>query len=82
MGGVVSWGTGVLLTKCSKQKLNIKSLTEDEVVGVSYFLPNYIWMWMFLEAQEYSVHTNILYQDNQSAMKIKRDGKLSCGQKS
>ena len=82
MGGAISWGTGVLLTKCSKQKLNTKSSTEAEVVGVSDSLPNAIWTWMFLEAQGYPVHMNILYQDNQSAMKIEINGKLSCGQKS
>lgn len=42
-GGAVSWGWGVLLTKCQKQKLNTKSSTEGEIVGVSDFMPNMIW---------------------------------------
>ena len=45
-------------------------------------LPNVIWKCMFLETQGHPIHTNILYQDNQSAMKIKFNGKLSRGQKS
>ena len=49
MGGAISWRTGVLLTKCSKLKLNTKSSTEAEVIGVSYFLSNVILTWMFLE---------------------------------
>ena len=80
-GGAISWGTGLFLTKCSKQKLNTKSLTEAKVVQVSDFLPNVIWMRVFLGSQGYQVHSNILYQDNQSAVKIEINGKSSCGQK-
>ena len=80
-GGAISWGRGVLLTKCQKQKLNVKSSTKGEIVGVSDFLPNMIWARMFLEAQGYKLVDNILYQDNQSAMKIIKNGKRSSGQK-
>jgi len=69
-GGVMSWGWGVLLTKCQKQKLNTKSSTEGEIVGVSDFLPNVIWVRMFLEAQGFEIKKIILYQDNQSSIKI------------
>jgi hypothetical protein len=80
-GGVMSWGWGVLLTKCQKQKLNTKSSTEGEIVGVSDFLPNVIWARMFLEAQGFRIKKNILYQDNQSSIKIEKNGKRSSGQK-
>ena len=59
-GGAISWGTGELLTKFSKQKLNTESSTEAEVVGVSDFLPNVIWTQMFLEARGCPVHKNII----------------------
>ena len=36
---------------------------------------------MFLEAQGYKLKENILYQDNQRAIKIKKNGKLSSRQK-
>ena len=36
---------------------------------------------MFLEAQCFILKTNVLYQDNQSAMKIEQSGRLSSGQK-
>ena len=42
-GGVMSWGWGVVLSMCKKQKLNTKSSTEGEIVGVSDYLPNVIW---------------------------------------
>ena len=80
-GGCMSWGWGVLLTKCQKQKLNTKSSTEGEIVGVSDFLPNVIWTRMFLEAQGIVIKENIVYQDNQSSMKILKNGKRSSGQK-
>lgn len=80
-GGAISFGWGVLLTKCQKQKLNTKSSTEGEIVGVSDFLPNMIWARMFLEEQGFILKENILYQDNQSAIKIIKNGKRSSGQK-
>ena len=80
-GGVMSWGWGVVLSMCKKQKLNTKSSTEGEIVGVSDYLPNMIWGKMFLEAQGYKIKENTLYQDNQAAMKILKNGKASSGQK-
>merc|ERR1712113_629732 len=80
-GGASSWGWGVVNTKCQKQKLNVKSSTEGEIVGVSDFLPNMIWARMFLEEQGYTIKKNTLYQDNQSSMKIILNGKRSSGTK-
>ena len=80
-GGAISFGWGVLLTKCQKQKLNTKSSTEGEIVGLSDFLPNMIWATMFLQEQGFILKENILYQDNQSAIKIEKNGKRSSGQK-
>ena len=74
-GGVMSWGWGVVLSMCKKQKLNTKSSTEGEIVGVSDYLPNVIWGRMFLEAQGYNIKENTLYQDNQAAMKILKNWK-------
>lgn len=80
-GGCISFGRGVLLTKCQKQKLNVKSSTEGEIVGVSDFLSNMIWARMFLGAQGFDLTTNTLFQDNQSAIKIIQNGKRSSGPK-
>ena len=80
-GGVMSWGWGVLLNKCQKQKLNSKSSTEAEIVGVRDYLPNVMWTRMFLEAQGFKIEENIPFRDNQSAIKIEENGKASIGQK-
>ena len=70
IGGAMPWGWGVLLSKCQKQKLNTKSSTESEIVGVSDYLPSVIWASMFLEAQRFIIEENIPFQDNQIAIKI------------
>lgn len=81
-GGAMSFGRGVVCTKSTKQKLNTKSSTEAEVVGASDYLPNTIWLRMFLEAQGYIIEESLYYQDNESAMKIELNGWRSTGSKS
>lgn len=80
-GGCSSFGWGVLMTMCQKQKLMVKSSTEGETVGASDFLPNMIWARMFLEEQGYRLVENILFQDNQSAIKLEKNGRMSSGRK-
>jgi len=65
-----------------KQKLNTKSSTEAELVGATNFLPNMIWVWMILEGQGYDISENYFAQDNQSTMRLEKNGRTSCGQKS
>ena len=60
-GGVMSLGHGTFLQKSRKQKLNTKSSTEAEVVGVADMLPYNIWLRIFLESQGYILTENILY---------------------
>jgi Reverse transcriptase (RNA-dependent DNA polymerase) len=54
-GGVISLGIGGIACKSTKQKLNTKSSTEAELVGASDYLPNTLWVKMFLEAQGYTI---------------------------
>ena len=77
-GGCMSFGWGVIHAKSSKQKINTKSLTESEIVGVSEYLPYDIWIMMFLEAQGYPLKQNILFQDDQSSIKIEKNGRNAC----
>ena len=81
-GGVISFGTGGLLCKSSKQKLNTKSSTESELVGASDYLPNTLWAKMFMEAQGYPTSQCVFEQDNESAIKLEKNGRSSCGPKS
>jgi hypothetical protein len=60
-----------------RQRLNTRSLTEAELVGVNDAMNMVLWSRLFLEAQGFTVTDNILYQDNQSAMLLEKNGKMS-----
>ena len=77
-GGIISMGTGALHCKSSTQKLNTKSTTESELVGVSESLPYDIWFLLFYKEQGYDIDLNILFQDNESAVKMETNGRNSC----
>jgi hypothetical protein len=81
-GGIMSLGTGGFLPKSMKQKLNTKSSTEAEVVGASDYLPHTLWVKMFMEAQGYTIDESYLEQDNESAIKLEKNGRSSAGAKS
>jgi hypothetical protein len=76
-GGGVSLGRGFPIVSSIKQKLNTRSSTEAEVVGVDDFMPAICWTRFFMKAQGYEVNDNVLYQDNQSAMLLEKNGKAS-----
>ena len=50
-GGIMSMGTGAIHTRSTKQKLNVKSSTEAEIVGTSDYVSYNVWMQIFLEVQ-------------------------------
>ena len=60
-----------------KQKVNTKSSTESELVGVDDYMPMIIWVKYFLEAHGYIVSNNLLHQDNQSSVKLEQNGKAN-----
>ena len=76
-GGTMSLGKGSIYSTSVRQKLNTKSSTEAELVGVDDVMPQIIWTRLFLEAQGYGVHESRIYQDNQSAMLMEKNGKAS-----
>ena len=82
IGGVMSHGLGIIHTQSSRQKLNTKSSSELEVVGVSDYVPYPIWVELFLGDQGYDLQENIVYEDNQSLMKLEKNGRKLCRQKS
>ena len=77
-GGAMSMGVGIIHGKSGKQRLNVKSSTEAELVGVSEYLPYNIWLLMFLEGQGYIIKNNILYQDNKSTILMLKNGRNPC----
>jgi hypothetical protein len=81
-GGLISFGTGGLVCKSNKQKLNAKSSTQAQVEGANDYLPNALWVQMFMEAQRYPICKTHFKQDNESAIKMKKNGRASAGPKS
>ena len=66
--GGLTTGRGFPVTSPKKQKLNTRSSTESEVVGVDDFMPGLIWTRNFMKAQDYDVVEKIIFQDNKSEM--------------
>ena len=80
-GGGLTMGTGFPIMTSTKQKLNTRSSTETEIVGVDDMMPGILWSRLFLEAQGYGVNENIVFQDNQTAMLLEKNGKASSGKR-
>lgn len=76
-GGVLTLGKGAIYGTSTRQKINTKSSTEAELVGVAEVLPQILWTQYFLEAQGYSCNNAIIYQDNKSAILLEKNGKAS-----
>ena len=76
-GGAMSLGKGVIYGTSTRQKINTKSSTEAELVGVNEVLPQVLWTRYFLEEQGYGVIESIVYQDNQSAILLEKNGRAS-----
>ena len=76
-GGAMTLGQGVAYATSTGQKINTTSSTEAEVVGLHEVLPQILWTRYFLEAQGYGVDESIVYQDNQSAMLLEKNGRGS-----
>ena len=72
---------GALFALSSKQKLNTQSSTEAELVGVNDAMTMILWMKRFIEAQGYPVLENVIYQDNESSMKLEKYGRQSSSKK-
>ena len=77
-GGVMSFGHGMVQCPSNKQRLNTKSSTEAELVGTSEYVPLPIWLDMFMREQGYPLTKSILFQDNESAIKMESNGRDSC----
>ena len=73
----MSFGKGAVLSYSQKQKINTKSSTESELVGMDAALSRVIWGLYFTEAQGYTIDQNIAFQDNQATMRLEVNGAMS-----
>jgi hypothetical protein len=75
--GCMSLGKGMPINTSTKQKINTRSSTETELVAANDFMPIILWTNYFLEAQGYGHQDTILYQDNQNAILLEKNGHKS-----
>ena len=80
-GATMTMGKGAIMSISRKQKLNTRSSTEAELVGVDDIAVMILWTKLFLEDLGYLVDKNILYQDNKSAILLEENGKKSSGKR-
>jgi hypothetical protein len=76
-GAVMTYGSGSPITMSRKQKLNTRSSTESELVGVDDAANMILWTRLFLQAQGLMIKKNVLYQDNKSTILLEKNGKRS-----
>ncbi len=67
-GGGLTMGRGFPISVSTKQKLNTKSSTESELVGIDDMMPIVLWTRYFLLSQGYGVIENLLLQANKSSI--------------
>ena len=75
-------GNGAIQSISRKQKLNTRSSTEAELIGVDDAAVMVLWTKLFMEQQGYEVRKNIIYQDNKSAILLEKNGRKSAGKRS
>jgi hypothetical protein len=76
-GMMMSLGEGAAMSFSHRHKLNARSSTEAELIGIDDALPCIMWGLYFIEAQGYEVTHNILFQDNKSTILLAKNGRWS-----
>jgi hypothetical protein len=86
-GAVLTLGQGALMSMSLKQKINTKSSTEAELVGVDDAMNFVEWIQLFVEEQIKSINENsilnklgcdtVIQQDNTSTIQLENNGKQS-----
>jgi hypothetical protein len=75
--GDMSLGRSIIYVTSKRKKLNTKSSTEAELVGVDDVIPQVLWTLYFLEAQGYKIDGKFLYQDKKSSILLETNGRGS-----
>ena len=81
-GAMMSMGKGAIVNISRKHKMNVGSSTESELVSIADVLGMILWCKYFVEAQGYTIESNLLYQDNKSTILLAKNGRMSAGKNS
>jgi hypothetical protein len=80
-GGGLTLGRGFPISVSTKQKLNKRSSTESELLGVNDMMPIICRTCYFLLSQGYRIIENLLLQDNKSSILLEQNGRASSGKR-
>lgn len=75
----MSLGRGCPYSSSTKQKINTRSSTTAELVGVNDAMTMILWTRLFLEGLGMKVTENVIHKDNQSTMLPAKNGRQSSG---
>ena len=79
-GATMTLGKGTICSVSTKQKVNTRSSTEAELVGLDDVLSKVQWTKNFIQAQGFHVKT-VVYRDNTSSMKLEENGRASASKR-
>jgi hypothetical protein len=65
-GATMSLGSRAVTSGSTKQKVNLRSSTETELIGLDDYIAKVMWTRHFLVSQDYNIRDNIICQHNQS----------------
>ena len=80
-GGYTTFGGGAFSTKSKKQRLNSSSSCETELIGTGEYLKQITWARNFMLEQGYNMQPTILYQDDESTIKLTNNGRRTSSSK-
>ena len=80
-GAMQSLGKGAVSSISSKQKVNSRSSTEAELIGIDDVISKVLWSKRFIEAQGFPLKATIIYRDNTSSMKLEENGQASASKR-
>ena len=76
-GAMMSMGKGAIVNISRKHKMNVGSSTESALVSIADVLGMIAWCKYFVEAQDYTIESNLLYQDNKSTILLAKNDRMS-----
>jgi hypothetical protein len=65
----MSLGGGAMISISTKQKVNMRSSTDTELVSIDNVISKVVWTKLFIKAQGFTVNHNTIMRDNISSMK-------------
>eukprot|EP00957_Ditylum_brightwellii_P016061 1210175-Ditylum_brightwellii.AAC.1 len=80
-GAMFIMSKGTIYSTSTKQQVNSRSSTKAELIAVNDTISKIIWTKKFVESQGLKVKLNVLYQYNESTLKLAKNGKESSGKR-